>query len=424
MSGKSRICILTPGALGSNPRVVKEAQALHDEGCDVTVISTRTLDDVDRRDETILATAEWRSRRLDFRARGWRWRLRRAAQSAEAIVFSMTRRTRSADTGLSAFTAPLIAAAREVPADLYIAHYPAALPAAAIAARFRRARYAFDAEDFHPGELPDAIGDALQRRLVRAIEARYLPGCAYVTAASPGIADAYAAAYGIARPTVVLNVFPKSQAPAAPTPAGTAEPGPSVYWFSQTIGPGRGLECAAQAIDRARARPHLYLRGSPAAGLVEHLRNIATAGGAGERLHILPPAAPFEMERLAACYDLGFVGEIGHTESRRVALTNKLFSCLLAGLPVVMSDIPAHRAFAHEAGGAVRLYVADDADSLAAAFDALLGDPAALAVARAAAFHLGQTRFNWEVEKARLLDKVATSLALETSGSALMAASF
>ena len=32
MPRKLRICIVTPGALGSNPRVVKEAQALHEGG--------------------------------------------------------------------------------------------------------------------------------------------------------------------------------------------------------------------------------------------------------------------------------------------------------------------------------------------------------------------------------------------------------
>ena len=133
------------------------------------------------------------------------------------------------------------------------------------------------------------------------------------------------------------------------------------------------------------------------------MQTIAAAAGAAGRLHILSPAAPSEMERLAASYDVGFVGETGQTASRRVALTNKLFTYLLAGLPVVMSDIPAHRAFAPEAGDAARHYTTDDVESLAAALDSLLGDTALLAAARAAAFRLGQTRFNWDVEKAKLL---------------------
>lgn len=416
MPRKFRICIVTPGALGSNPRVVKEAQALHEAGNEVTVIATRTLADVDRRDETVLAAAPWRAHRLDFTVRGGAWWFRRVAQTAYALAFSIFKSADLADQAFSAFTGPLSAAAKRVPADLYIAHYPAALPAAAIAARRHGALYAFDAEDFHLGDLPDRPAYGPQQRLIRAIERRYLPGCAYLTAASPGIVDAYVEAYEIARPTVVLNVFPCAQAPSSPTPAGTAEPGPSVYWFSQTIGPDRGLECAVQAIGRARVRPHLYLRGSPASDFLDRLQTIASAAGAAGRLHILTPAAPSEMERLAASYDAGFVGETGQTANRRIALTNKLFTYLLAGLPMVLSDIPAHRIFAPEIGDVARLYTTDDADSLAGALDSLLGDPALLAAARAAAFRLGQMRFNWDVEKAKLVEKVGAVLASRYDG--------
>jgi glycosyltransferase involved in cell wall biosynthesis len=416
MHRKFRVCIITPVALGSNPRVVKEAGALQENGHDVTVISTRTLALVDRRDDTVLANAAWSSYRLDFRSRGNAWRLRRAVQTGYELGFSIAGYGSIADRALSPFTRPLAAAARRLPADLYIAHYPAALPAAAIAARRHGALYAFDAEDFHLGDLPDEPQYEPQRRLIRTIETRYLSRCAYITAASPGIADAYADAYEIARPTVVLNVFPRAQAPWNPMPAGTAEPGPSLYWFSQTIGPDRGIECAVRAIGRARARPHLHLRGTPASGFLGRLQTIGLEAGVADRLHILTPAAPSEMERLAASNDVGFSGEPGHTGNNRVALGNKLFTYLLAGLPVVLSDIPAHRAFAPQLGNAARLYITEDAESLAAALDFLLEDRIFLATARVAAFRLGQTRFNWDIEKAKLLEIVATVLASRTGG--------
>ena len=403
MPRKFRICIVTPGALASNPRVIKEAQALHDWGAEVTVIATRTLAYVDRQDETVLDAVSWRAERLNFTVRGTGWRLRRAAQEIRALAFSISKRADLAGRAFSAFSGPLAVAAKRVPADLYIAHYPAALPAAAIAARRHGALYAFDAEDFHLGDWPDEPAHQSQRRLVRAIEGCHLRGCAYLTAASPGIADAYADAYGIARPTVVLNVFPCAQAPPNPTPAGTIVPGPSVYWFSQTIGPDRGLECAVHAIALARLRPHLYLRGSPASGFLDRLKALAAQAGVAERLHVLSPAAPPEMVRLAASYDVGFSGEPGGTRNNRAALGNKLFTYLLAGLPVVISDTPAHHAFALEAGAAAQLYTTDDADSLASKLDSLLGDPQLLAAVRSAAFRLGQTRFNWDLEKYKLL---------------------
>ncbi|HEV2551863.1 MAG TPA: glycosyltransferase [Stellaceae bacterium] len=381
---------------------MKEAQALYDEGNDVTVIATRTLAAVDSLDEPVLAKSPWRVNRLDLRSRRVRW-FHRFRQMTHARAFWVTGWARFADCGASAFTGPLISAAKRIPADLYIAHYPAALPAAAIAARQQGAQYAFDAEDFHLGDWPDDPEHEPERRITYALEGRYLHRCAYITAASPGIADAYVRAYGVGRPTVVLNVFPRSRAPNAPTLAGTVVPGPSVYWFSQTIGPGRGLECAVLAIGRARTRPHLYLRGSPASGFLERLRAIAIEAGVVDKLQVLPPAPPGEMEHLAAPYDLGLSGEPGHTPNNRIALGNKLFSYILAGVPIVMSDIPAHSVFASQMGEAGKLYRVNDADSLASALDSILGDMAALARARAAAFDLGQTRLNWNVEKTILL---------------------
>jgi glycosyltransferase involved in cell wall biosynthesis len=402
-----RICIVTASALGSNPRVVKEAQALYDEGNDVTVIAMRTLARVDRRDESVLSTSGWGVQRLDFRSRRRRW-FHRLSQIAYAHAFTMTGYKPFASRGSSAFTRPLIAAAKQVPADLYIAHYPAALPAAAIAAHKNRALYAFDAEDFHLGDWPEELSYEPKRRLVHTLEGRYLPGCAYITAASPGIADAYMHEYPVRRPTVVLNVFPRAQGPSAPTLVGNAAPRPSVYWFSQTIGPHRGLECAVLAIGRARTRPHLYLRGTPAAGFLDRLRAIAVEAGSANQLHILPPALPSEMERLAACYDLGLSGEPGDTPNNRIALGNKLFSYILAGVPVIMSGVPAHRAFVSQMGDAGRLYCANDADSLGRTLDAILSDAAVLAGARAASFRLGQARFNWDIEKSILLELVAS----------------
>src|SRR5262245_32051378 len=149
-----RICIVTPQPLGSNPRVVKEANALKDAGHVVSVISTRTLALVDERDDDILADAHWLVHRLDLRSRS-AWRARRAVQCLYTAGFSLTGWPGFADRAFSPTTGPLSAAASRAPADLYIAHYPAALPAVAAAARLHSAAYAFDAEDFHLGDWPD-----------------------------------------------------------------------------------------------------------------------------------------------------------------------------------------------------------------------------------------------------------------------------
>jgi glycosyltransferase involved in cell wall biosynthesis len=403
------ICIVTPGQIGSNPRVVKEAQALHECGFDVTVIATRTLDVVEPRDQSLLRRVPWRVVRLDLRDRR-RWRLRRAAQVAFRRAHAMTGLAGFADRGFSAFTRPLLEATLCTPADLYIAHYPAALPAVAAAARRYGARYAYDAEDFHLGDWPDVVKYEPERRVLRAIESRRLLQCAYITAASPGIADAYAAAYAIAQPEVLLNVFPLNQAPPGPTERGTAAPRPSVYWFSQTIGADRGLECAVRAIARTTTRAHLFLRGSPAAGYLNHLNAMAAELDLTDRLHILPPDEPDRMEALAAEHDVGLGSEPAHTINNSLALSNKLFTYLLAGIPAAMSDTPAQRAFAVATGTMSQVYPINDHEALATILDSLLGDPARLAAARAKAYRLGQERYNWEREGSKFIEMATASI--------------
>ena len=404
------VCLISPALLSTNPRLVKEADALVEVGHAVHVICGDF--------------SSWaRDADAEFEGRGWRsvTKIRfgpdtpmplrviqvvRQRMARRAVLMGMSY-PRVLEAAWHQVTPDLVKAARSVRADLYVAHYVAALPAAAGAARLHGGRYAFDAEDFHLGDPPDDPAFEPIRRHTRAIESAYLPGTAYVTAASPGIAEAYAGAYGITLPTVVMNVFPRSHAPTAPTSRGTASPGPSVYWFSQTIGSDRGLECAVRAIGLARSRPHLYLRGNLAAGYADCLGALATAAGVGDRIHLLPPERPSEMERLASLYDVGFVGETGATPNHRIALANKLFTYVLAGIPTVASDIPAHRWLAKRLGPAVRLFPVESAEELASAIDGYLADGGAtLAQARAHAYALGQQSLNWDVEKAVLIRTV------------------
>jgi hypothetical protein len=406
------ICLVTPGHLGSNPRIVKEADALTDQGHRVHVVYAQTnRRDLDR-DASILAQARWQANPVRGMGGSLGHRLRRLRQlTADAASRQWPQSLLFAIRAQHPLVSRLRRAVGAIPADLYIAHYVAALPAVAAAARRFRRPYAFDAEDFHSGEWPEDPAYDHQRQIIRTIEQAFLPGCSYVTAASPGIAQAYADVYGIPMPVVVRNVFPLTHAPDGPTPRGTASPGPSLYWFSQTIGRDRGLECVVRALAFAKSKPHLYLRGFINQEFRKRLEALAHSVCVEDRLHLLPPALPDEMERLAAAYDLGLVAETGHTLNRRIALANKLFTYALAGVPAVISDIPAHRDYTHQAGGSVRLFHVDDPTTLAAAIDwFLLGDGHVLRAARLEAFQMGQGRLNWETEQDVFLDRVAHAI--------------
>jgi hypothetical protein len=367
------------------------------------------MERVEPLDLDVISHAAWRAERLDFRNRT-RWRLLRAKQSGGKHLYGFCGLQSLAEVGHSAFTPKLTAAAIRAKADLYIGHYVAALPAVAKAARINRARYSFDAEDFHPGDQIDTREHELDKQLIRAIESCYLPSCTYITASSELIAQAYSEIYGIEKPTVVLNAFSRGDARPTNTEKENGVRRPSVYWFSQTIGPLRGLECAVRALGYARSQPHLYLRGTVAPGFIEHLRSIAAASDMSDHLHILPPAMPSEMERLAAVFDVGYSGEEAASANNRYALGNKLFSYLVAGLAIVASEVPSHQKFAGELGEAIQLFKINDERDLALKWDELLLQPGRLAAARAASLALGLGRYNWECEQLKLLDCVNRAL--------------
>lgn len=411
----SRICLLTSGHLATNPRLVKEADALSEAGYEVVVICTRFSPWASMHDATFEDRSWTVAARIPFGPTapiGTRLKQVIRQRAARAVMAAGLQFDALREAEWHPASPDISAAALAVEADLYIAHYPAALPAAAKAAAHHRALYAFDAEDFHLGDLPDRPEHEREKQRLRAIEARYLPGAAYVSAASPGIADAYSEAYGIKRPAVILNAFPLAQAPIGATERGSAEPGPSLYWFSQTIGPDRGLETAVTAMSGSRVKVHLYLRGLPVPGYIAHLRAMAGSDESADRIHVLAIDAPIEMERLAAAFDLGLVAETNVTPNRSICLTNKLFSYLLAGVPPLISDTPGQVAFARSCGLTNLIYPIADAVALGRRIDEVLEDPKRLAELRAKCFQLGQQQFNWEHESEILLERVAMALSL------------
>lgn len=397
------VCLVTPGNLASNPRLLKEASALHGAGYQVTTVICAQAGALGEFDDVLARRAPWQVRRASRlateRYRGTISRSVGRLMESAGLRVPMT----MAASAYGGLVRTLHAAMADIRAGLYIAHYVAALPAAAAAAERERALLGFDAEDFHSGEGSDSVEDAFRMRMVERVERLTLPRCAHLTAASPLIAKAYGVKYGVS-PTTVLNVFPLDMAP--PSPVVVSDGPLRAYWFSQTIGLDRGLQTFLQAMARARAEVTLDVRGDDRWGHGDKLIATARELGIDHRVKLLPMAPPSEMVRLAAQYDLGLSLEGDVTENRRICLTNKIFTYLLAGVPVLMSDTPAQRLLAPELGTAARLVSLAHPDAMAAVIDEL-AIASRRCEAKAVAWQLGHERYNWGVEKDAFLSSVA-----------------
>jgi hypothetical protein len=117
------------------------------------------------------------------------------------------------------------------------------------------------------------------------------------------------------------------------------------------------------------------------------------------------------MARLAAAYDLGLSLETDVSESRRLCLTNKIFTYLLAGVPAMLSDTPAQRELAADLGLAASVVSLAQPEQIAAELDRLTATSSLLAAAKATATQLARQRYNWDHERHIMLAAVAGAFA-------------
>lgn len=414
----AKVCLLTPTQPSINPRLVKEADALTEAGHQVHVLCSHTVSWADDSDEILLRSRRWACSYVGGESGSARYLWSRVRHGvARRFPQAWKLAPEWARGALSRVTPELQAAASELDCDLYIAHYVGALTAAGAAAKKKGVLLAFDAEDFESGYYDYKTGPRPVDLLTEEVERQYLRQCRYVTAASPGIAAAYATKYGIPKPTSILNVFPLADRPLQFRK--TKPDGPlRLYWFSQTIGPGRGLENVIHAMSMLRdCDIEFHVRGRCSSGYDERLRQVAGESGLDRtKVIFCPPAAAVDMIKLSAEYDVGLALEQPASPNRDLCLTNKIFSYLLAGNAVAATSTTGQKPIVESLGPAGFLYEPGDSAALARGLRFWHDDRSELRRAREAAWSLGTHRFNWDIEKRTLVEVVNGVLMEQESG--------
>jgi hypothetical protein len=406
------ICIATGGHLATSPRNVKAADGLSEAGYRVRVVSANYTDWASRADQVVHSRRNWTWSKVDYsrdsaRLR-WLWcssRYRVAGRLAR--LFGPGRCPLPlAGRAISRAHPELVRAILAEPVDLIYGGEPGAILAIAEAARRARVPYALDLEDFHSAEQAGSAAAELANGIAERIESRILGGAAFLTAGSDAIASAYRERYGV-EPTTINNTFPLPRI--EPGFSSDANAGLRLYWFSQTVGPNRGLEDVVRAMGLAGVPGQLNLRGRAALGYLDSLRSLAAE--AAPRLDVVhhDPAMPDEMVDLCREYDVGLAVEQPHVLNRDLCLTNKAFTYMLAGLAVVFTDTRGQRPLARELGESAILYTPGDVAALAAGLRRWVENRDLLRQARIASWKAAQRRWHWEhpLERGALLELVA-----------------
>jgi glycosyltransferase involved in cell wall biosynthesis len=218
------------------------------------------------------------------------------------------------------------------------------------------------------------------------------------------MSEALASTYGCPPPAVIYNAFPWADRDSIDgrMKDRSIRQVPSIHWYSQMIGRGRGLEDLLAALPHVKHEVEIHLRGMPVLGFDDWLSaRVPQKWRHRVFVHSLVPNDEL-LSRISE-HDIGFAGEMKFSMSRNLTVTNKILHYLLAGLAVVASDTVGQQEVASRAHGAVLLYPSGDAPALAAQINRLLASPELLERTKACALLAARETFCWEQQEKTLL---------------------
>ena len=398
MSKKS-VCIVIGGHITCCPRMMKMAVALAGAGYGVSIVSPIYGEGVYEADLRFLADPRWRSAPVKMVRRFQPWTYYRTGlrmKLARSLLKrgDLGRRSLvSLGRGYTRAFDDLLKWALAQPADLYMGGTAGGLAVAARAAELHGVPFALDLEDFHSAEQDPSPGADLSHAIIAEIERRVLSRACFLTVGSQAIGETYAAHYGVSLQPI-NNVFtlPTTPPQFVPGPAGHLK----LVWLSQTLGPGRGIEAAIEALGKAQIQAMLTVRGNPTPGYVNELVALATRVAPLLRMEHSRPDMTKTVVELCRGNDVGLALEQAHILNRDICLCNKPFTYMLAGLAVAFTDTAGQRHLARDLGEGALLFKIGDIEAQATGFRHWAKNPAALLAAKQAAWNAAARRWHWE----------------------------
>lgn len=401
--------IVTGAHLCRNPRVVKEAAALVAAGYAVTVISPQWSTQLRREDQLLARTHGFEHLvPVDLSRGGYLelyYRLRRRV-GREIVKMFGAQDSASLGYGLRELKTEAI----RIRADLLIGHQEVGL---VIACELQASgvNCGVDLEDWYSEDLLASARKYRPIRLLKRLEGQALSSMAHCTTTSEAMASAMATEYACRKPTCVYNSFDVARSTDADVLVQDRRfpDRPSLYWVSQTIGPGRGLEELMAALTRVDRPIELCLRGQIDPSYQQNL--LQTLGDSTpHRVTILNLVPAEELGARSAQHDIGLALEESEPLSRDLTITNKLFHGLQAGLAVVATRTTGQEEAARIAVDGVQLVEENSAAALGEVLNRLLRDPRRLEEAKAASRLAAAGPLAWTTQAERLVESVSRAL--------------
>ena len=396
-----RICLITPGHLATDPRLVKEAVALSKSSYSVHIIFSQYMPYLIEEDFKILNNHNWTYDCINWSNNSISSKIHRFTSGLlQKLASKYSKFPSSSEFIVNRHFLWQLRKAINCKAEIYIAHNLGALPIACRAAKTNQKKVGFDAEDFHRNETTD---DSTKKDyIIKAkIEDKYLPTVNYITAASPLIGEEYNRLYNI-QVTTILNVFPKLVLRDGNF-KNEVEKKLNLFWFSQTIGKNRGLEDIIAALNILN-NPliELHLLGNIDSEGLLYFKKLVTFNK--NNIYFHKPVSPEKLFDLSSQYDIGLASEPGFCFNNKIALSNKIFTYLQAGNALIYSSTLAQEKLLkqyHEIGF---MYTIGDIEMLSRIISYYFLNRVILKKHKENAFTLGQNEFNWEKEQVSFIE--------------------
>ncbi len=328
--------------------------------------------------KSVIRFAGWRQRRqmwVDKLARqGWgRW----TDVSRRATVFATVRGMLPEVLDLHQAYAPALTALEP---DILHVHHPFLLPTAAavrevLSSRGRQVSLLYDARENFAGIPPEEQGNRRRHHVVVSLEARTIRTADMVTTVSPLIAQELRERYGLRElPTTVLNmpVLRDEQGAPGTTVRDLAGVGPAtaLLVYSGTMSRARGMEVLIDALayvpNAVLALVTVPYPHPMTAGLMDRATRLEVA----DRIRA-STVGQDELVPFLSGADVGVHPLPSGSPNHDMAMPNKLYEYLHAGLTLVVSDARAVAEFVH-VHGVGEVFRSGDAVDMARAIRAAL----------------------------------------------------
>jgi glycosyltransferase involved in cell wall biosynthesis len=325
------ICIITHAHLCRNPRVLKEAKTLWESGYNVIILTniySKLLLSEDRRliEETGIEIEVV----TDLSKNTFSSIIARIIKKVATKLVKHFNMNIAHALGYS--IGNYLSACKNINADLFICHQE--LPSY-IGYRLLKKGYkvAFDFEDWYSEDLLPAARKERPIKLLSKVEKFALNYGVFSVTTSDCLARQLAHTYHSSQlPETIYNVFHLREDLLSINKVydGTIK----LFWFSQTIGPGRGLEQFIDNMNKLKYPLQLHLLGN----IDQEYKKLLTESVAS--FHNIYFHSLVQSELLPdkiAQFDIGLALEERTPPSRNFTVTNKFFQYIQSGIPVIAS---------------------------------------------------------------------------------------